>query len=1606
MTDSITGTKVAPSNFGRTAALMGDQPHLEPFTAMLFSGADQKVLSEFQAETLSDLVSNAYETLQVRQPGEVKINIRDAKPAGGQAYSVLEIVNDNMPFLVDSLVGELNAQGIAADLLLHPTFKVTRDAQGQCQQVTSTGETSWRDGGQESLIVVIVDRIGDERKVKFREDLARVFRSISLAVTDWQAMMIRVEQGVLDLKARPPRVDKELLAETEAFCKWLIDGQFTFLGIREYRLVGDQASGSLVPVEGTGLGVLRDPSVWVLTRAGAELELTPEIRQYMFGPQPLIITKSSILSNVHRRAFMDYVGLKIFDENGVQTGELRLVGLFTSQAYTERPSEIPFLRQRVATVMRESGYAPGSHDGKALQSVLENFPRDELFRIGIPKLLEWSRGILDLDLRPRVRLFARSDRFGRFVSVLLYIPRDRYTSTVRGKIGAFLAEQLDGHVSAFTPYFPEGGVVRVHYIIGCNEGAGQPVFDESTLEREIDEITKNWNDRLVSSITNFENSADLKTKYAHAFDAGYAEANDVTRAMDDIRRIERLADERPSAIDFTPAKGRSDGGRINATVYRFDEPIPLSERVPVLENFGFASIDERSYRLTPWYGAGPRTVAIHDMALRTIDGAAIDLHVHDKRLEAAYIAVRRDEADDDAFNQLVVKASASWRQVAMLRAYAAYLRQIGTPFGLGYIAAALARFPAITAELIQLFDARFDPDRAVSGEDRAQETEAISARIETALGDVPSLDDDRIFRRLRELIMATQRTNFYRGEEGSTPPTIAFKVASREVDAMPEPKPYREIWVYSPRVEGVHLRFGPIARGGLRWSDRGEDFRTEVLGLCKAQQVKNTVIVPEGAKGGFLPKRLPRDGGRDAVVEEGVAAYRLFISSLLEITDNLVDGAIVAPDRVVRHDGDDPYLVVAADKGTATFSDFANEESERKGHWLGDAFASGGSAGYDHKKMGITARGGWECVKRHFREMDVDIQTMPFTAIGVGDMSGDVFGNGMLLSEQTQLLAAFDHRDIFVDPQPDAARSYVERKRLFDGGRTSWKDYDATLISPGGGVFSRSAKSIPVSSEMKSLLGLQSDAVTPNELMRAILQLDADLLWFGGIGTYVRASNETNEDADDRANDVIRVTADDVRVKVIGEGANLGITQRARMEFASRGGRINTDFIDNSAGVNSSDMEVNIKIALGGAVSGGRLNQQERNDVLASMTDDVARSCLSNNYQQSMAISLTERNSAATIGYLGRLVGMLEQSAGLDRSLEALPDDGELATRQTSNQGLTRPEISVLLSWAKIALASDLLSGDIGLDEANRSLLFEYFPPAMRERFESEIATHQLRREIVVNRITNDLVNQGGPTMAVRLADISGRDNEDIAYAFLAANAIYEMPKLWAGVDQLDNMIKGHDQLELYGRLQTMIFEQVSRILRHERADNLASYVETQRGYVAKLDADSQLERVLTPKQMRALAERERQISDLGAPVRLAERMARAEYLVHVPVIGQMSASSSMDLSSCASAMFACLEYFRVGELARRTDTIKAADYYDRLAISGALATMENTASSLAEAILRGGPTAGLDVGVWARDNAPGVERAKAMIDRIAEGGELTVSRLSVAAAQVRELMT
>ncbi|MEC9367753.1 MAG: NAD-glutamate dehydrogenase [Pseudomonadota bacterium] len=1572
---------------------------------MFVASSDDPDINRYPPRAIAALLLSAWEFAATRETGKHKIRLFNPENITGPHgdATVIEIVNDDMPFLLDSIMGEIQERGLGVHLVLHPVLAVNRDARGRLKDVGQPGNGEDRWTGRESYIHIHVQRLSDKQALEeLKKALSGIVDNVRTVVRDWRPMLDRLNRAVAAYTSSPPPVPVSDLAESIQFLKWLLDNNFIFLGMRAFAFVGGAQRGKLEPIQKSGLGILRDPDVYVLRRGNELVHWTPEIRQFFLQPAPLIVAKANVRSSVHRRAHMDYIGVKIYGDNGEISGELRIVGLFTSTAYTRSVRSIPFLRHKAELVMNRSGYAPNSHSAKALQNVIETFPRDELFQIDVDYLYDVATAIQSLELRPRARAFARIDRFDRFVSILVFVPRDRFSTEVRQRIGEFLAESYKGRVSAFYPFFPEGPMVRIHFIIGRYEGK-TPQIEQTFLERQIAEIVRTWSDRLgheLRALQDLTNGENLARKYAQAFPVGYEANFEPSRAVLDIERLEKLTPEHPVAVDFYGKDG-DPTGRIHVAIYHLQGSIPLSRRVPVLENLGFSVIDERSYMISP-HGQDQK-LSLHDMILETQGPTPVDLEAMDGRLESAFLAVWRGDATSDSYNRLVLAAGMDWREAAVLRGYGSYLRQIGAPFGQAYLAETLVRHLEVARNLMEMFRVRFDPDRKGGEKARKSAEEALSEAVDRALDAVPSLDEDRILRHFRNLIRSSLRTNFYKRDDAdSPPPAIAIKLDSKRVDGAPSPRPFAEIIVFCPRVEGLHLRGGRIARGGLRWSDRLQDYRTEILGLAKAQQVKNVVIVPTGSKGGFVPKWLPSGGTREQVMEEGIAAYRLFISMLLSVTDNLDGAKVIPPERVVRHDGDDPYLVVAADKGTATFSDFANEISVSHNFWLGDAFDSGGSAGYDHKKMGITARGGWEAVKRHFREMDTDIQSTPFTVIGVGDMSGDVFGNGMLLSKQIRLLAAFDHRDIFIDPDPDPQKTWVERKRLFDLPRSSWQDYNAKLISKGGGVFPRSLKSIPLSNEIRAMTGLDAAAVTPAELMRAILKSSADLLWFGGIGTYVAASGESPEQVGDRANDAIRVKASDLRVKAVGEGANLGVTQRGRIEFAMAGGRVNTDAIDNSAGVNSSDQEVNIKLALGAAVAAGKLDITARNKFLARMTEDVAAACLRNNYLQTLALSLGQRRGLADLGFQARLMRSLETDGLLDREVELLPDDNALEVRREQGQPLTRPELAVLLAYAKIDVYNELIASSVPDDPYFETELRSYFPKRLQEAYPDEIAKHRLRREIIATQLSNAIINRGGSTMFVRLKEETGHTASAIAAAYVTVAAVFDLEPLFDQIDALDNKISGSLQLDLYLRVQGLLRQETGWFLRHARfSEGLTKVIAHYRdGIVAQSKV---LSKVLSGAQLSRFDADRGGLEAAGVPPATARRLAELRFLAGAPDAVLCADATGKSHDAVARIHADAIAHFRIDELRTAAEEMLVTDYFDRLAINAAMASLSGAVRGIVQSAVREKPGEE-SFEAWRQRHDTSAARARRSIDEVLDGSGLTLARLTVAVGHLGAL--
>ena len=1537
-------------------AAAGDDHSLQRFLSAAVAAMDRDDLARQDAGTLIAALQRSYERLLAGPLDQTRIYATPPERAGDPL--VLDIICPDMPFIVDSALAALRAMGGVIQLFAHPVLHVSDG------QVGTTG------GKAMSVLHIHSDPVaGVEALIA---ELDATLRDVARATGDWQAMLERLDRAMTGLKILPAARSGEALS----FLDWLTAHNFTFLGLRDYRLEGD----ALIPVSGSGLGIMREDGFKVLRSGPDYVDSTPQLVAFVQGDEPVLVTKANVRARVHRRAHMDYVGVKLFGTDGKAQGELRIVGLYTAQALAAPHTDVPIIRRRIADVMRQSGVDPLGHAGRTLLGALDAYPRDELFQIDTAQLAEFSEAIAGLYDRPRVRVLPRIDRFDNFVSVLVYVPRDRYDGAVRARITRYLADSYEGRVSAFYPHFPEGELVRLHVIIGRN-GGPTPQPERRVLEADVEALTRDYADMLAAAAPEPGAISDWR----QAFSPAYQSRNSVGEALADIGVFQGLETD---GVGLRLTTGTN--GSLSLRVYHAGTAIPLSKRVPVLEDFGFRVIDEQTYILTPRDGVERY---LHDMVLELGDEDAETILARHKHIEAALIAVWQGHAESDQINSLVTLATLDWHQAALLRALSRYLRQVGISYSQRYVARVLVSQRKAAQALIALFEALHDP-RLGDGAERA---EAARAAIAAELEQISSLDEDNIIRRFQNLIEAALRTNFWqRSAEDQRRPALAIKFESHKVDGMAEPRPYREISVYSPRVEGVHLRFGAIARGGLRWSDRPEDFRTEVLGLVKAQQVKNAVIVPVGAKGGFVPKLLSAGMPRDAFMAEGTESYKIFIGALLDVTDNLVDGTVVQPQDLVRRDGDDPYLVVAADKGTASFSDIANAIAVSRGFWLGDAFASGGSAGYDHKKMGITARGGWEAVKRHFREMDRDIQAEPFTVAGVGDMSGDVFGNGMLLSTQIRLVAAFDHRDIFIDPEPDVARSFAERQRLFALPRSSWQDYDKSLISAGGGVFPRAAKAIPLSPEMQTLLGLNKDVATPAEVMKAILRAPVDLLWFGGIGTYIKAADEDDASVGDRANDAIRVLATEVRAKVIGEGANLGVTQQGRIGFALNGGRIDTDAIDNSAGVNSSDLEVNIKIALAPVLASGALDMPARNAFLASMTDEVAALCLRNNYLQTLALSLAERAGVSELPDHRVLIEGLEARGLLDRGVEFLPSDSVLDARAAQGEALTRPELAVILAYAKLTLFSDLMAGT-SIDEPYlASELFRYFPETLHRAYGEAVERHRLRREIIATVLTNDMINHGGPAYVSELTAATSASPGEVALAFAAVRDAYGLASLNAGIDALDGKVPGAAQLALYGQVEALLRRESLWFLRNAAVrDGLSDLIARHRAGVTQLrDAEG----LLPAEQKVELEGRVKDLVDMGVGETLAQRIGELPFIGHSSDIVLVADRAGTDIATAAKAYFAVAGLFDLFRVIEGGRNIILTDRFDRMALDRAMANMMRALRDLAADALAAG-----SVEQFETVRATEVGRTVAAVKELTAGG-VTVSRLSVAAGLLADL--
>ncbi len=1577
---------------------------LGEFVRQYFGQVDPEDLAERQPADLYGATLSHWSFARKREPGQTKVRVFNPSIAehGWQStHTIIEIVNDDMPFLVDTVTMEVNRHGLTLHLIIHPLVELKRDAQGQLVQIGGAGAL------RESFIHVEVDRVADAAQLEaLTADLARVLGDVRSAVADWQKMQERVLGTVAQLERQAPPIAAEELAEDFAFLRWLADGHFTFLGHRSHDLVSEGGNDTLKAVPDSGLGILRESSK---DPAAAFAALPAKVRAQARLPQLLIITKSTSRSTVHRPGHLDYIGIKRFDAQGQVVGEDRFLGLFTHTAYSASPADIPLLRKKVADVMARAGLAAGSHSGKALVNILETYPRDELFQTGGDELLNTAMGILHLEERQRFRLFVRREPYERFVACMIYAPRENYTTELRQKWQAILEQAFNGQGSEFNVHLSESMLARIQITVRTKPGEIPP-YDVRELEQRLVAAARRWDDDLKSALIESAGEARgnaLLRQYQGAFPAGYRDEFAARVAVHDIELIDKLSDAQPLGMNlYKPLE--APPGMLRFKLVVRGAPLVLSASLPMMEHLGMKVLDEHPHRIAPAGGAAP--VWIHDFGLTSaLGGADTDTDVDTLRpvFEEAFGAVYAGAVENDDFNRLVPAARLPAHDIVVLRAYAKYMRQTGFALSQAFIEGTLVANPAIAWLLVELFRLRFDPAPAAS--QAAQDAKV--AEIEAALENVANLSEDRVMRHYLALMLATTRTNFWRRDAGGKRRSfLSFKFDSSKVPDLPAPKPMFEIFVYSTRFEGVHLRGGRVARGGLRWSDRPEDFRTEVLGLVKAQMVKNTVIVPVGSKGGFVLKRAPSPADRDAYLKEGVACYQNYLRGLLDITDNRVGTTIVPPADVRRHDEDDPYLVVAADKGTATFSDYANGISAEYGFWLGDAFASGGSVGYDHKAMGITARGAWESVKRHFREMGLDTQTTDFTVAGVGDMSGDVFGNGMLLSRHILLVAAFDHRHIFLDPAPDAEKSYVERERMFNLPRSSWADYDAKLISEGGGIHPRSAKSIALTPQVKEVLGIDAkvQSLTPTELVNAILKAPVQLIYNGGIGTYVKASTESHAQVGDRANDQTRVSGRELRCKVFAEGGNLGCTQLGRIEFARAGGRINTDAIDNSAGVDTSDHEVNIKILLGLPLAEGELTEKQRNAILPEMTDEVAQLVLRDNIFQTQVLSVTGRVAPQLLDAQTRFMQFLEKAGRLNRAIEFLPTDEEIAERRAKGQGLAAPEAAVLLAYSKIWLYDELLASPLPDDPWVATALERYFPTLLREKFAAWMPKHPLKREIIATYVTNSTINRVGSTFVHRLVETTGARAFEVVRAYLMSRDIFGMVPLWSAVDALDNQVDDAVQSKLLIDTSRQLERATKWFLRSKRlADDMQSTIDHFKPNVDALSA--RLPQLLDADERGRDEAMVAQYLAGGVPRELAERVVTFDSLNATLDIAELAGSARWPVELVAAIYFDLANRLGMPWLRDRIASLPGDAHWQMLAKGAMLDDLSGLERSITATVLAGGrdeETEAPDtlVDAWQASNGRTLERAAQLMAELRAVPAPDAAMLSVALRELRAL--
>lgn len=1504
----------------------GHLPYEDIFIKEFYQNISAEDIKNHEPSDLYALALAILDFTKERQKGKPKIRIyhpSDEQHSVTADETILEIISDDKPFIIDSLIEALNRLGLNIKLLIHPIFNIERDSNGVISSISGAKDCDL----DESVVQIRFDeRVNPSRFNTIIDEVKLTLSMVDLAVRDWQQMIHKMDHVITETKTTKLE-DKEQLSEYIAFLQWLQDGNFIYLGFEEYDFKENKNKTTAEEVESLGIFLSSDERYRPL---GPEDSTVNSIEFTDFNTV-VEVTKSNKKSLVHRPVHMDYIIINKFNDDGKIVGEYRFIGLFTSVVYYQSSKLIPIIRTKIQHVKELSGLPVNGYSGKALASIIESLPRDELFQASEQDLLTLCMGIVSLSIHRTARIFIREDKYKRFLSCMVFVPKTLFSTRTREKIEYVLEDNLKGTVVDHYTMVTDSPLARVNLIVKIDNKEDFPVYSVDDIEDSIEQIITSWQDKLLKEFHFCYDKAKVDTlfsNYSNAFSAGYIERYSAYNARWDVQAIEETLNSKEIKFDLYETCEELD--ILQLKIFNLGNQLSLSDIMPILENMGLNIIDEHTYQVQPAHC--DTHIWIHHFRLKpSVEHGEIRLFDIKKNFETVMKYTWEGIIENDFFNQLVIKARVKWRDIIMLRSYAKFLRQIRFPYSQDAIEKTFATHPNITSKIVELFKVRFSPE-AIENRDKKQQ-EIIDA-INESLVDVSDVTQDRIILKYIDVIKATVRTNFFQlNADGKHKEHVSYKFLSEQIPDLPLPFPYAEIFVYSSRVEGTHLRGGKVARGGLRWSDRKEDFRTEVLGLMKAQMTKNTVIVPVGSKGGFVVKQPPSSKNRNAFLEEGIECYKTFLRGLLDITDNIVKGSITPPQNLIRHDGDDPYLVVAADKGTATFSDIANSISAEYNFWLDDAFASGGSAGYDHKKMGITAKGAWVSVQRHFREMGINIQKTDFTVVGIGDMGGDVFGNGMLLSEHIRLVAAFNHMHIFIDPNPDAATSFAERKRLFEMPRSSWDDYNRELMSDGGGIFRRNVKSIKLTEQIKTALDIMEDELTPEQLIQAILKSPVDLLWNGGIGTYIKSTDELHTDVGDRANDGLRVNGKDLQCKVIGEGGNLGVTQLGRIEYTRHGGRMNTDFIDNSAGVDCSDKEVNIKIALKEAISNKSLDEQNRNDLLEKMTDNVSDLVLYDNICQAQAITIQELQGHRLVEPQQRLMHKLERDGSLNRSVEHLPEDDELSARIAVQRGLTRPELSVLLSYSKLDLYDNLLDSQLPDEDYFIIDLKNYFPRAMQNDFKNEIVNHPLRREIVATIVTNSIVNRLGSTFYNSTVEDTGFNPCDIARAYVMVRDAFELRDIWHEIESLNEKVPVEIQVDLFLEIQKLVERTMLWFLRNEPHPlNIEKGVELYRPSIKILS--SCINEISSDSLRSANKKKYHHYVANNVPFELAKRVAVFEALASACDIAYVAQCDNLPVDEVGKIYFELGALLNMGWLRQKISELPKDGYWERLSCS------------------------------------------------------------------------